>query len=85
MRLTGLVLIAQANGKGLRWGCNTAEIELDLSASDRTLSWFLASYWVLPGFEEADPLLRDQPLLAELCSASVRGRVAVGPGNGATA
>ena len=34
------------------------------------------------GFEEADPLLRDQPLLAELYSASVKGRIAVGPGTG---
>jgi hypothetical protein len=34
-------------------------------------------------FEEADPLLRDQPLLAELYSASVQGRVAVGSGTGA--
>ena len=33
-------------------------------------------------FEEADPLLRDQPLLAELYSASVQGRIAVGPGAG---
>jgi len=33
-------------------------------------------------FEEADPLLRDQPLLAELYSASVQGRVAVGSGTG---
>jgi hypothetical protein len=29
--------------------------------------------------EEADPLPRDQPLLAELYSASVQGRIAVGP------
>jgi hypothetical protein len=34
------------------------------------------------GFEEADPLLRDQPLLAELYGASVQGRVAVGPETG---
>ena len=34
------------------------------------------------GFEEADPLLRDQPLLAELYSASIQGRVALGPGTG---
>jgi hypothetical protein len=34
------------------------------------------------GFEEADPLLRDQPLLAELYSASVQGRVALGPVTG---
>ncbi len=33
-------------------------------------------------FEEADPLLRDQPLLAELYSASVQGRVAVDSGKG---
>jgi hypothetical protein len=32
--------------------------------------------------EEADPLLRDQPLLAELCAASVQGRVAIGPACG---
>jgi hypothetical protein len=31
---------------------------------------------------EADPLLREQPLLAELYSASVRGRIASGPGAG---
>jgi hypothetical protein len=30
-------------------------------------------------FEEADSLSRDQPLLAELYNASVRGRIAVGP------
>lgn len=29
--------------------------------------------------DEADPLLRDQPLLAELYSASVQGRIATGP------
>jgi hypothetical protein len=29
--------------------------------------------------EEADPLLRDQPLLAELYAASVQRRIAVGP------
>lgn len=29
--------------------------------------------------DDADPLLRDQPLMAELCGASVRGRVATGP------
>jgi hypothetical protein len=29
--------------------------------------------------DEADPLLRDQPLLAELYSASVQGRIAIGP------
>jgi hypothetical protein len=34
------------------------------------------------GFEEADPLLRDQPLLAELYGASVQGRIAVGPNSG---
>lgn len=34
------------------------------------------------GFEEADPLLRDQPLLSELYSASVQGRIGVGPGAG---
>ena len=33
-------------------------------------------------FEEADPLLREQPLLAELHSASVQGRVGVGSGTG---
>jgi len=32
--------------------------------------------------EEADPLLREQPLLAELYSASVQGRIASGPGAG---
>jgi hypothetical protein len=32
--------------------------------------------------EEEDPLLRDQPLLAELFSASVQGRIASGPGAG---
>jgi hypothetical protein len=32
--------------------------------------------------EEADPLPRDQPLLAELYSASVQGRIAVGPNTG---
>jgi len=31
---------------------------------------------------EADPLLREQPLLAELYSASVQGRIASGPGAG---
>ena len=31
---------------------------------------------------EADPLLRDQPLLAELYSASVQGRIATGPSAG---
>jgi hypothetical protein len=30
------------------------------------------------GFEEADPLLRDQPLLAELYGVSVQGRIGVG-------
>ncbi len=34
------------------------------------------------GFEEADPLPRDQPLLAQLYSASVQVRIAVGPGAG---
>jgi hypothetical protein len=34
------------------------------------------------GFEESDPLLRDQPLLSELYGASVQGRVAVGPNTG---
>ncbi len=32
--------------------------------------------------EEADPLSRDEPLLAALYSASVRGRIASGPGTG---
>jgi hypothetical protein len=32
--------------------------------------------------EEADPLLREQPLLAELYSASVQGRIASGSGAG---
>jgi hypothetical protein len=32
--------------------------------------------------EEADPLHREQPLLAELYSASVQGRIASGPGAG---
>jgi hypothetical protein len=32
--------------------------------------------------EEADPLLREQPLLAELYSASLQGRIASGPGAG---
>jgi ribosomal protein S27E len=32
--------------------------------------------------EEADPLLQEQPLLAELYSASVQGRIASGPGAG---
>jgi hypothetical protein len=32
--------------------------------------------------EEADPLLRNQPLLAELYSASVQGRIATGPRTG---
>jgi hypothetical protein len=32
--------------------------------------------------EEADPLLLEQPLLAELYSASVQGRIASGPGAG---
>jgi hypothetical protein len=32
--------------------------------------------------EEADPLLREQPLLAELYSASVQGRIAAAPGAG---
>ncbi len=34
------------------------------------------------GYEEADPFPRDQPLLAELYAASVRGRVGVGPATG---
>ena len=33
-------------------------------------------------FEEADPLLREQPLQAELYSASVQGRIAAGQGAG---
>jgi len=32
--------------------------------------------------EEADPLRRDQPLLADLCGASVSGRIATGAGAG---
>ena len=32
--------------------------------------------------EEADPLARDEPLLAALYSASVRGRIATAPGTG---
>jgi hypothetical protein len=32
-----------------------------------------------PDADGTDPLVRDQPLMAELCGASVRGRVATGP------
>ena len=33
---------------------------------------------------EIDPVARDKPLLAALCSASVRGRIATGPRAGQT-
>ncbi len=46
----------------------------------RRVSRLLDRRWLGPGAdpEEADPLPRDQPLLAELYTASVQGRIVVG-------